>query len=54
MKIALYWARPHHARGPCGQPVRLRSGSHDSRSECGGAFNARVQNLDDRLGRPGS
>lgn len=52
MKIALYWARPHHFRGPSGRPVRLRSGSHGGRSERGGAFNARVANLDDRLGGP--
>ena len=54
MKIALYWARPHHTRGPCGRRVRLRSGSHGGRSERGGAFNVMVPNLDDCLGRPGS
>lgn len=54
MKIALYWARPHHTRGPCGRPVRLRSGSHGGRSERGGVFNDRVPNVDDCLGGPGS
>lgn len=54
MKMALHWARPHGTRGPCGRPVRLRSGSHGGRSERGGAFNAWVPNLDDCPGRPGS
>ena len=54
MTIALNWAGPHHTRGPCGRPARLRSGSLGGRSERGGAFNARVPSLDDCLGRPGS
>lgn len=53
MKMALHWARPHHARAPSGRPVRLRSGNQGGRSGRGGAFKARVPNLDDCLGRPG-